>query len=111
MKLDQCPLTDDEKKRMVAQAAYYRYEKRGGTGGDSVEDWLAAEAEVERHLRDSCHPKLQTQALAAYQWMRSEMRKIFFPPQGKTRADRIKPSFDKLTRKFRQLDGPTTRQR
>jgi len=103
MKLHQCPLTADEKDRMIAQAAYYRYEQRSGTGGDSVEDWLAAEAEVEKHLKDSCQPKPQTQAHAAYQRMRSEIRKVFAPSQEKINADDIRPSFDKLTQKLREL--------
>lgn len=103
MKLHECPLTADEKNRMIAQAAYYRYEKRGGTGGDSVEDWLAAEAEVEEHLRDSCQPKPQTHARAAYQRMRSEIRKILAPSPEKINADSIRPSFDKMTQKLREL--------
>ncbi len=35
---------------MVAVAAYYRAEQRGFSGGSEVEDWLAAEADVERLL-------------------------------------------------------------
>lgn len=31
----------------VRQAAYARYEKRGAESGHDVEDWLAAEAEIE----------------------------------------------------------------
>lgn len=103
MELHQCPLTADEKNRMIAQAAYYRYEKRGRTGGYSVEDWLAAEEEVEKHLRDSCQPKPQTQALAAYRRMRSEIRKLFAPSQEKINAETIRPSFDKITKKIREL--------
>ena len=37
-----------ERCRMIAAAAYYRAEKRGFTGGDPVQDWLAAEAEIGR---------------------------------------------------------------
>ena len=76
MKLYQCRLTVDEKNRMIAQAAYYRYKRRGGTSSDSVEDWLAAEAEVEKHLRDICQPTPPKQAIAAYQRMRSQIQKI-----------------------------------
>jgi hypothetical protein len=88
---------------MIAQAAYDRYEKRGRAGGDPDEDWLVAEAEVEKHLRDSCQTKPQTQGHAAYQRMRSEIRKIFTPSQGKINADSMRPPFDKLTQKLREM--------
>lgn len=81
MKLHQCPRTADEKNRMVAQAAYYRYEKRGVTGGDPVDDWLAAEAEFEKYLKDFCQPQPQKQGFGAYQRMRSEIQKILATPK------------------------------
>lgn len=39
------------RREMIAEAAYYRAEKRGFTGGDPVADWIAAEAEVDALLR------------------------------------------------------------
>jgi hypothetical protein len=36
---------------MIEQAAYLRAERRGFTGGGEVEDWLAAEAEVDALLK------------------------------------------------------------
>ncbi|HYW04835.1 MAG TPA: DUF2934 domain-containing protein [Gammaproteobacteria bacterium] len=38
----------DERRRQIAEAAYYRAEKRGFQGGDPVDDWLVAEAEFNR---------------------------------------------------------------
>src|SRR5262245_39901854 len=35
-----------ERHRMIAEAAYYRAQQRGFCGGDPVQDWLEAEAEV-----------------------------------------------------------------
>ena len=43
------PLNRDE---MIALAAYLRAEARGFEGGNPVEDWLAAEAEVDARLRE-----------------------------------------------------------
>jgi hypothetical protein len=37
-----------ERERMIAEAAYYRYERRRGEPGDPLHDWLEAEAEFER---------------------------------------------------------------
>jgi hypothetical protein len=36
---------------MIAEAAYLRAERRGFAAGNEEEDWLAAEAEVDRLLR------------------------------------------------------------
>lgn len=44
-------LSEDMRRGMIAQAAYLRAERRGFTGGNEVEDWLAAEAEVDALLR------------------------------------------------------------
>lgn len=40
----------DERERMVREAAYYHYEARGRIDGHEVDDWLQAEAEIERSL-------------------------------------------------------------
>lgn len=39
-----------ERHQLIAEAAYYRALKRGFEGGNAMEDWLAAEAEVDRQL-------------------------------------------------------------
>jgi hypothetical protein len=40
-----------QRRQMIAEAAYYRAEKRGFSGGEEFHDWLEAEAEVDRRLR------------------------------------------------------------
>jgi hypothetical protein len=35
---------------MIAEAAYYRAEKRGFSGDESLADWLAAEDEIRKIL-------------------------------------------------------------
>lgn len=35
---------------MVSRAAYFRAERRGFTGGSALQDWLEAEAEIDRLL-------------------------------------------------------------
>ena len=41
----------DQRRQMIAEAAYFRAEKRGFSGGDSVADWVEAETEVDERLR------------------------------------------------------------
>jgi hypothetical protein len=43
--------SEKELQEMIAQAAYYRAEKRGFAGGAEAEDWLQAEAEVLAKMR------------------------------------------------------------
>jgi hypothetical protein len=39
--------TQQERRRMIAEAAYHRAQQRGFSAGHEVSDWLAAEAEVD----------------------------------------------------------------
>jgi len=50
----QTTVTPDELHRMIAVAAYCRAECRGFVGGNEVEDWLAAEAEIKKLLGKAC---------------------------------------------------------
>jgi hypothetical protein len=38
---------------LIARAAYFRAETRGFRAGHELEDWLAAEAEVDQQLADA----------------------------------------------------------
>jgi hypothetical protein len=40
---------------MIAEAAYYRAERRGFAGGDALRDWCEAEAEIDARLRQIEH--------------------------------------------------------
>lgn len=45
-------VVDDEQRReMIATAAYLRAERRGFENGSDLEDWLAAEEEIDQWLR------------------------------------------------------------
>jgi Protein of unknown function (DUF2934) len=45
------PVNADERRSMIAEAAYLRAERRGFTPGRETEDWLAAEMEVDALLK------------------------------------------------------------
>jgi hypothetical protein len=40
-----------QSKALIAEAAYYRAEKRGSAPGQELDDWLAAEKEIEALTR------------------------------------------------------------
>lgn len=45
---DPPPVSRDDRHRQIAEAAYYRALARGFTPGHEQEDWLRAEAEIDR---------------------------------------------------------------
>ena len=47
--------------RMISEAAYRRYAQRGFVEGFDLEDWLAAEAEVDRQLGERSTPLLENE--------------------------------------------------
>lgn len=44
-------ISEEERGRMIAEAAYFRSANRGYEPGHELEDWLAAEAEVNEKLK------------------------------------------------------------
>jgi hypothetical protein len=45
-------LMGEDRQRLIAEAAYFRAERRGFQPGAELEDWLAAEIEIEALLGD-----------------------------------------------------------
>mgnify|MGYP005749557533 CR=1 FL=1 len=45
-------ISPEDRQQMIAEAAYLRAERRGFAAGDPVEDWLAAEREVDLLLAE-----------------------------------------------------------
>lgn len=41
-------VTAEERHRMISEAAYFRAQARGFRDGDPLDDWLWAEAEIDR---------------------------------------------------------------
>jgi predicted nucleic acid-binding Zn-ribbon protein len=44
-------VTSGQRQQMIAEAAYFRAERRGFSGGDAVRDWCEAEAEIDARLK------------------------------------------------------------
>ena len=49
--------TDEDRQSMIAKAAYLRAEQRNFAPGHELDDWLAAEAEVDRELGPRLRPR------------------------------------------------------
>jgi len=66
MNLHQCPITEEEKRHMIAEAAYFRSFEPGFDRNNPLEDWLAAEAEVENSLQEICQAGPRRKTIADY---------------------------------------------
>lgn len=49
-------LSSEQREAMIREAAYFRYERRGHTHGSDLDDWLAAEAELDRITPEALEP-------------------------------------------------------
>lgn len=47
--------SNEQREKMIAEAAYFRAERRGFVGGDAFRDWCEAEAEIDGRLRQIEH--------------------------------------------------------
>jgi hypothetical protein len=54
-------ISNEERHHLIAEAAYFRAEQRRFIPGHELEDWLGAEAEVERRLTQSSMDSLRRQ--------------------------------------------------
>ncbi len=48
-------ISDEDRRSMIAEAAYLRAERRNFVGGDPEQDWLEAEADVNASLKGPTH--------------------------------------------------------
>jgi hypothetical protein len=45
-------ITSEQRRHMIAEAAYFRAQRRGFRGGDPDRDWIEAEVEIDALLLD-----------------------------------------------------------
>lgn len=99
----------DQRWRMIAEAAYYRARARNFKGGNPGEDWLAAEAEIDRKLADGTGTGSQAGASqdeqAAYRRLREEVEKRLAAIKGTVDAKAIQDAFERATVHVRRVGG------
>lgn len=85
-------VTPEERFRMIAEAAYFRAERRGFVGGDPVQDWLEAEAEIDRMLASGRLPE----SLSAKQRFQIQLENELRELEARIEALRVQASLAKL---------------
>jgi hypothetical protein len=82
-----------ERQRMISEAAYYRFMRRGYAHGGDLDDWLAAEAEL-------LSGGLELQSIAAADTSDLEVH------QGSSHSSREDEAMKRVIRKHPQRDIP-----
>jgi Zinc-ribbon containing domain/Protein of unknown function (DUF2934) len=97
-------LSPEERRRRIEQAAYFRAQQRGFNSGDPVEDWLAAEREINRLLPS---PQQQRQELAAYTKLREGVMNILGEARETLGAETIRQALAQAIAQLKQVSEHT----
>jgi hypothetical protein len=97
------PYSAEQKRRMIAEAAYYRAQKRGFANSDPVQDWLVAEAEIDEYFENLRNYETQNQEIAAYEKMRRRMKKILAETRDNINVETFKQAFEKVNKEFKDI--------
>jgi hypothetical protein len=97
-------VSPDERRRMIAEAAYLRAAARGFRGGDPVQDWLAAEAEIDRVMPP---PERQTEERAIYEQLREEIEHRFEEMRDAVNAESVRSAVDRAVVQMKEMGGYT----
>jgi hypothetical protein len=97
-------LSPEERYRRIEQAAYFRAQQRGFSGGDPLEDWLVAEREINRMLPG---PQQQKQELAAYTMLRAGVMNILGEAKETLGAETIRQALTQAIAQLKQVGEHT----
>jgi len=98
-------VSQDERRRLIAEAAYFRAAQRGFEGGDPVADWLAAEIEINRVLPS---PKQQKEELATYEQLRREVQARLADVRETVNGATIRDVIERAVVRLKEAGGQTT---
>ncbi len=97
-------VSEEERRRLIAEVAYMRAQARGFKGGDPMDDWLSAEREINKQLPG---PQQQKQELAAYKKLRSSVEKLLADAKDTLNADTIRQTLEDARKQMSQLGDYT----
>jgi hypothetical protein len=86
----------EQREAMIRDAAYFHYTKRGYTPGHDFDDWLAAEAEIERRTEEAAEfpPDIEVQQSSVHgARMDDELKRVArqHPQKGIPQIEGIEP--------------------
>jgi hypothetical protein len=105
-------VSSGQRRQMIAEAAYFRAERRGFSGGDPVADWFEAEVEVDAELkrlgRQHVIERLEIAVVTATKTLEAFKKKVAKLAAGaraewQRDADRLKELRDGLRQKLGEV--------
>lgn len=96
----------EQREHMISEAAYFRAEHRSFGGGDPVQDWLTAEAEIDSWL--SYDRPATSEEAAAYVRLRDEVRKAFSQLPDIVDSAALKNAFERGMAEAKRLESAST---
>ena len=102
-------VSEEERRRLIAERAYYIAEQRRFAGGDARDDWLRAEAEINRGLgvggeEAEPSPAQRKKELAAYAKLRENIEDILSNMRESVAVsnESLKRAFDEAAQRLRK---------
>jgi hypothetical protein len=92
-------ISSEVRQRMIAEAAYFRAMQRSFHDGNSLDDWLEAEREINRLLPS---PQQQKQERAAYDKLRAGVTKVLAEARDTVNAETLKQAFERATAELKK---------
>ena len=97
-------VTDEERKRMIAEAAYRHSLERGARPGNPMEDWLMAEREINGRLPE---PAQQKRELEAREKLRARVRELLAGARETINAETIRKTVADSTAQLKSMGEHT----
>lgn len=97
-------VTDEERKRMIAEAAYRHSRERGARPGNPMEDWLMAEREINGQLPE---PAQQKRELEAREKLRTRVRELLASTRDTVNAETIRKAMSDSTTQLKSMGEHT----
>jgi len=95
----------EERRRMIAEVAYFRAMQRGFDNGNPLDDWVSAEREINRLLPTADQQK---QERAAYETLRQQVTNRLAEVRDSLNADTIHQALERSVTHLRQLGEYTS---
>jgi hypothetical protein len=98
------PISGETRQRMIAEAAYYRALGRRFQDGNPLDDWLAAEREINRRLPTA---REQKEDVVVYEKLREAVTKFLADAHDTINGETVRSAFDRATEEIKKTGTHT----